>query len=85
MECRHYARSLINNLSLLSGYVLVPEDSQLDKFCEYLATIRKTHQTDDETLMEHLINGTPELNVDPTYRQLKELVTQIKTKVRRAI
>jgi hypothetical protein len=72
-ECSEYARSLINNLSLLSKLVLIPTPEQLKTMCLYLQNLKKRYQPD----MIQLIYGSDQLNKDPDFQKLKQLVTTI--------
>lgn len=77
-ECRGYARSLINNLSLLSKLVLTPTEVQLKSICRHLKNLRdKGFVLDD---MNQLINGSDRLNRDPDFRELKHLISKINIK-----
>ena len=40
IACRDYSRSLINNLSLASGYVLVPTETELQQVCAQLEALQ---------------------------------------------
>lgn len=75
--CREYARSLINNLSLLSGKVLVPTEPELHRICIHLANLQAKGCTLDE---QQLIHGSKKLNSLQDFKLLKQLITKIKIK-----
>lgn len=80
-ECKHYAYSLINNLSLLSNLVLVPKDSDIKHICFHLDKLKNDgliRFTDDS--MRKLINGTPRLNESNHFAELKRLINNIEIK-----
>jgi hypothetical protein len=79
-QCRDYARSLINNLSLLSKMVLMPTESQLRTICRHLQTLQIQGIILDDNNMYNLINGSETLNSDPDFKALKQLITKIKIK-----
>lgn len=82
MACREYVRSLINNLSLLSGKVLVPSEYELQRMCGILRRMQRYGLKLDEKAMKHLIYG-PEPKGNESQKmfyELKELITQIKVK-----
>jgi len=79
-QCRDYARSLINNLSLLSKMVLTPTESQLRTLCRHLEGLQNRGVVLDDKNMYNLINGTPILNNDPDFKSLKQLIMKINIK-----
>lgn len=80
MSCREYARSLINNLSLLSKYVLVPTEEEWNNICQCLDNLQaKGHRLDD-LRMRQLIYGSPVIDRDPDFLSLKLLVKKINKK-----
>lgn len=79
-QCRDYARSLINNLSLLSKKVLIPTESQVRTICRHLQALQIQGIVLDDTTMYNLINGSETLNNDPNFKALKQLITKIKIK-----
>lgn len=84
-ECREYARSLINNLSLLSHYVLVPTDTQTRTICRYLKNLSDKGFILDDYNMRQLINGTDILNNDPDFTTLKQLIKKIKVRTENSL
>lgn len=76
--CREYARSLINNLSLLSGLVLVPTEAQIKDMCRHLSGLSNKGFALDEQHMRLLISGSDRLNTDPDFQSLKRLIVQVK-------
>lgn len=75
MECREYARSLINNLSLLSGLVIVPKEADTQRICQHLLILqRQGYDLADTSL---LIHGTPALDINPNYIALTELIVSL--------
>jgi len=79
-QCRDYARSLINNLSLLSRMVLTPTESQVQTICRHLQGLRNRGLVLDDDNMHNLIHGTERLNNDDDFKALKQLITKIKIK-----
>lgn len=80
-ECKHYAYSLINNLSLLSNLVLVPKDNDIKHICFHLNELKNKNLirfTDDS--MRKLINGTFSLNKSNHFAELKRLINNIEIK-----
>ena len=77
MSCREYARSLINNLSLLSGLVLLPSSDQFDQICECLMELDLPF---DDYHMLALINGTEELVLNSSFMKLKRIIATIRVK-----
>ena len=80
-ECKQYAHSLINNLSLLSNLVLVPNDNDINNICFHLNQLKNKgliRFTDNS--MRKLINGTPSLNNSNHFAELKRLINNIDIK-----
>lgn len=80
MSCREYARSLINNLSLMSGYVLSPKEGQLTDICHHLTNLNNKGLTLNNANMIQLIQGDPRLMYDLDYIALQSLIVQIPKK-----
>ncbi len=74
--CREYARSLINNISLLSGYVLSPNALDISNICAELETLQAAgFDLRSEANTKLLIHGTAEeLEYMPAYIRLKSIL-----------
>jgi len=79
-ECKHYAYGLINNLSFMSGFVLVPTPKDIENICVHLENLKERGFSLNDMGMRHLINGTMELNADENYIQLKRIINNIQIK-----
>jgi hypothetical protein len=80
VDCQNYSRSLINNLSLISNLVLTPTHIQILDLCRYLRQLQIDGLQLDNLGMEELIYGSPRLNKNHTYLNIKTLVTRISIK-----
>lgn len=82
MSCREYARSLINNLSLLSDKILVPTEFELQRMCGILKMMQSYGLVLNEQTMQHLIYGPDpkDRKAQQMFQELKELIIQIKVK-----
>jgi hypothetical protein len=76
-ECREYVRSLINNLSLLSKRILILTEQQSHNMCRHLQNLQNRGFILNEYHMKQLINGTDQLNDDPDFKALKQLIKRI--------
>lgn len=79
--CREYARSLINNLSLLSGLVVVPTNSELRSICHRLNRLQKRGMSLDEIQMKRFIHGHGHLNDDPDFKALKVIIAGLQVRI----
>ena len=79
-NCRDYARSLINNISLLSGYVLKPSNLEISNICAELNTIQaEGFDLTREANTKILIHGTNrQLETMPAYIRIKTILGKIK-------
>ncbi len=82
IDINEYSKSLINNLSLLSGLVLMPDASDMTEINRCLGALinRGVIAKLDEKTMMQLINGSKDLNVDPIYHNLKTVLKRIPVK-----
>lgn len=79
-NCEDFARSLINNLSLLGKVVLTPTGAQVKRLCALVTLLHNKGLELNTLAMKELINGSPRLNRDPVYKQMKELLQRIPIK-----
>ena len=80
-ECKDYAYSLINNLSLLSGYILKPTVNEINQICFHLETMKEEGSIRyNDNDMRNLINGTLTLNKNPNYNVLKKIISNLSVK-----
>ena len=80
-ECKDYAHSLINNLSLLSGYVLKPTINEMDQICSHLEIMKREGSIKfNDNDMRKLINGTASLNKNTHYNVLKNIISNLSVK-----
>ncbi len=78
---KEYARSLINNLSLMSGLVLQPSQSQMVEICFILMALHnRRHISLSDSDIKSLILGNRTLNSDPDYSRLRDIVRGLKIK-----
>lgn len=75
MSCQEYARSLINNLSLQSGLILLPTKQQFNQICDCLGRLNIRF---DDASMISLIHGN--IGNNAQYLELKKLILSIKVK-----
>jgi hypothetical protein len=77
-ECREYARSLINNLSLISGLILIPSELNTQAMCNQLQALHNQgFNLNLDQNMRKLIQGTPSLNASLYYIALKKIIAKI--------
>ena len=74
--CTRYVNSLINNLSLLSKYVLRPTSEELQALCKDISDIGMPL---DDTTMQMLIYGpvTTKLADNPSYKRMVKRLQNI--------
>jgi hypothetical protein len=78
-NCSEYARSLVNNISLLSGHVLAPTDLDLSNICSALEMLQESgFNLKSEYNTKLLIHGTDAiLERMPAYQRLKNTLLDI--------
>lgn len=79
-KCENFARSLINNLSLLGKVVLAPTGAQVKRMCALLTLLHDKGIELNTFTMRELMKGSPRLNDEPAYKQMKDLLRRIPIK-----
>lgn len=79
-DCEDFARSLINNLSLLGKVVLTPSKIQVKRLCGLLTVLHNKGLRLNTITMRELIRGSVRLQAEPAYERMKELLQKIPIK-----